>query len=71
MRTVQDNGPKEDESKLTQNEAKHLRKRGVWTLTGIGAIGTVMLAIGLVGHSSAVKNMNKIMDGEIVSIFDE
>ena len=61
MRTVQDNGPKEDESKLTQNEAKHLRKRGVWTLTGIGAIGTVMLAIGLVGNSSAVKNMNNIL----------
>lgn len=62
MRTVQDNGPeKEEQAKLTQNEVKHLRKRGVWTLTGIGAIGTVMLAIGLVGHSSAVKNMNNIL----------
>lgn len=62
MRTVQDNGPKKEEQpKLTQKEAKHLRKRGVWTLTGIGAIGTVMLAIGLVGHSSAVKNMNNIL----------
>lgn len=62
MRTVQDNGPKkEEQTKLTQKEAKHLRKRGVWTLTGIGAIGTVMLAIGLVGRSSAVKNMNNIL----------
>ena len=62
MRTVQDNGPeKEEQAKLTQKEAKHLRKRGVWTLTGIGAIGTVMLAIGLVGRSSAVKNMNNIL----------
>lgn len=62
MRTVQDNGlKKEEQAKLTQNEAKHLRKRGVWTLTGIGAIGTVMLAIGLVGRSSAVKNMNNIL----------
>lgn len=62
MRTVQDNGPKKEEQpKLTQKEAKHLRKRGVWTLAGIGAIGTVMLAIGLVGRSSAVKNMNNIL----------
>lgn len=62
MRTVQDNGPKkEEQAKLTQNEAKHLRKRGVWTLTGIGAIGTVMLAIGLFGHASTVKNMNNIL----------
>lgn len=62
MRTVQDNGPKkEEQAKLTQNEAKHLRKRGVWTLTGIGAIGTVMLVIGLFGHASAVKNMTNIL----------
>lgn len=62
MRTVQDNGSKkEEQAKLTQNEAKHLRKRGVWTLTGIGAIGTVLLAIGLAGHASVVKNMNNIL----------
>lgn len=63
MRTVQDNGPKpkkEEPQKLTPKQVKHLKKRGIWTLSIVGLAGTVLLCVGLVGHVSANKRMNEL-----------
>lgn len=68
MRTIRDNGSKpekdEDLQKLTQEDVKHLQKRGIITLSIIGLAGTVLLGIGLYGHYSAINEMNHTLSAE-------